>query len=1492
MLYLLQNLVGGCFMKGMAIKITSGLLVVALVVVVALAISGVFGGNVNNNQVVANAEASVENTQVLNGVQSNQVFYITCTKTINDLSSFVVVKDSEGNNVNLAIANVKDEKGNIGFVPTSGSWIPGVAYKISLTSSSVAFADEKYAGLKELIFVVDAEDVSEYDLKDNVVELNANDFRIVENGENSWTLDIFNLDAKYSDNTVFVYQSEIGEEGKRIEGTDEVVTNVAYKLDPNTVSSYNPDSRTMTATVVSAEVDDIYEVLNVHQSNIGITEDSFSINEEATLQSVYSSDWFLSTVQYLYGEQLGTKEFDVGEYGSFKIDYNFNKGKPANATVDLTLTFKGFLKSAKDASVTIKLANKLTPNAKVNFQKDPKAFDLAITADLETTFSVNGGFEYHFNNTDSENNTEANLALKNIVNNVCEIVKDSLNTTNGTDKPFIFATWVIPVGTTPIQIVENMGIEVKSDVKAKLSTSAKNVVRAEFGVAYVDNNVTPYFNIDDEFNFNGLTLTGTWENKVGLYNEIGISACGVVSINLGVSFGVYLDLAGRLEMDGWSIMNEELNIVPAYYVELGLYSVMNVNGKVWKINIAQQTFLNKKWPLWNAGYKYVPQTRGNNDAFADETVYLSSSYFYLTKFDTYAIDIQNPDKEGAIYSIDWDEFNYEYDESLLSIKDNKVRVTATAPATFETDIKVTSKVNKMVSKTITVVKAADKPTADDANKDYVKESNSDLIYVVHLNTSKFIGLSLDGKLMTEGVDYSYDDEILTINSSALSNVEYGAHELVFESSKGYLVLTANVVTNKNIVPDGGFKATFDKASSQAVKISMPLYGNTIKSVGLADGAWSYSKSTEEFRVNTAALMNSTGEAFVIEYSNGENATVNIEVVDNRLPMLKTTAYDYNLSSNSNLPLDIVLYENTITKVMLGNRDVTSHLNGTVIAKEAFDGVPQGTIAGKLLVAGTTYNFTVNVGVNNMLVVNAKTAVYDKAQPSDVVFGATIPQGVTLTATINGSKCASFTQNANSLTISKEYFANLQSGEYVFTVSGAENEVQLKVTVMNTTDPSMKDSTVQTVNKSQETVKTFKWNLQETDVNKVYVVGLDEACYTIDNQGLVLNVTELNYGAVAFTVYTEVNSFEFSLNVIGEMKFTTNSYNFKKNENSDLNIYVDMADKTFSEVRVMSGKEEIELSNTQLRYIDGVITLSNDYAYNLKEGKYDLVLCATDGSEVTGAVLNVIGELPKYDSVTQSNGTKESPYVIYTKEQFLTVAKSINSILSKYITHTDFEGVYFELGADIDLDYAEIDPIGTEKVPFKGSFDGNGYTIQNFKINDVNDGYTGLFAYNNGTIQNLRLVNVSVDVAKHGSVGIGLVVGYNKGTVKNVSVVTGSIKAVSQSWKDIMNAYFDIGGIVAYNEGTIARVNAEVEIYAEVKGLKVAGINIGGRKSYINVGAIVGYFKSGSVSRCTVSASIDAVSHNDSVTTNGWYGNTELDEAEIAESVRRCKIYSK
>lgn len=1470
-------------MKGLAIKITSGILVVALVVVVALAISGVFGSDSANNNLVANAEASVNNTQVFNGVAANQAFYIVCKNSITDLSSYVSVKDSEGKSVALAIADKKDEHGNIGFLPKSGLWTEGVAYKIRLISSSVTFADEKYANLNEIVFVVKANDIIECETRDNVVFLSKGDFRVLKNGDNNHTLDIFNLESKYPDTTVFVYQANIDEEGVAIEGSDEVVTSFAYKIDPNIQSTYDASSLIMTATVVEADVDDVYDTLNVHQGDIGITEDTFKINEEATLDSLYSSDIYLSTVAYLYGEQLASSNFNVGDYGTFKIDYDINAGDPFYATVNVTLKFSGFIKSVPGASVTIKLANKLTPTASINFQKDPKAFDVAINADLETVISVDGAFEYGFDNT----NGQGDQKLQQIIDNVCKIVQDSLGTTNGTDKPFIFATWVIPIGTTPIQIVENMGIEVKTNVKAKLSASATNTLSAQFGVAYVDDNVTPYFNIDDEFNFNGISLTGTWTNKVGLHNEIGISACGIVSINLGVNFGVYLDLAGRLEMDGWSIMNSELNIVPAYYVELGLYTDMNVNGKIWKINIAQQNFLDKKWPLWDTGYKYIPVTKDNIDSFADETVRLNSSYFYLTSFDAYAIDIQNPDNEAIIRTIEWDEFDYSFDEKLLIVKDNKVKVSATAPQEFETEIVVTSKVNSAVSKVITVIKSADQPTADTIEKDYIKGSESDLMYTVYLNTSKFIGINLDDITLIEGVDYTYNDEQLLIDNAVLEALAYGEHEILFESSKGYLSLTVNVLSDKPIVPDGGYNAIFDKAVPQNVSIDMPLYGSAISSISLDNDVWSYSQRDEKLIINANYLMNSDGEAFTVSFANGESSMITIKIVDNRQAVLKTLSYDYNLDSNASLPLDIELYANEISEIYLGSKNITEHLDGKSISKNAFEGVPQGTVKCMLYVGGKQYDFTVNVSANNALIVNSKTAIFDKANANDVVFVADIPQNAVLYATIDGVKCGSFSQSSNALIISKNYFINKENGIYTFIVGGAVNVVEVKVEVVNSALPTVSDDTIVRLNKDDVTSYTFKWDLQDTSLDTIRVEGLAQNNYSLSRRGLTLDVNALPYGLNEFTVYTSVNSFDFKVELVGAIKWTQKTYNFTLTDNEDLKLYVDMANKQFSEVVVVKNGAEVELMNTQLRYNNGVVTLSNDYTYNLSAGKYDLILRSTDGEEVDGAVLNIIGKLPEFDSSNVSDGSKDAPFMIYTKKQFLSMISSINKLLSSYNT----DGVYFALGADIDLNNEKIDPIGTEKNHFKGEFNGNGYTIANFTINDVNDGYTGLFAYNDGVVKNLRLDNVTVDVQKHGSIGIGLVVGYNQGTVQNISVSCGTINAVSKSWQDVLNAYFDIGGIVGYNNGQIIKANAEVEINAEVKGLKMIGITVGGRKSYINVGAIVGYFANGKVSGCSVTATINAISHNDSVTCNGWYGNTELSLEDLSNAVRRCNVYT-
>ena len=60
--------------------------------------------------------------------------------------------------------------------------------------------------------------------------------------------------------------------------------------------------------------------------------------------------------------------------------------------------------------------------------------------------------------------------------------------------------------------------------------------------------------------------------------------------------------------------------------------------------------------------------------------------------------------------------------------------------------------------------------------------------------------------------------------------------------------------------------------------------------------------------------------------------------------------------------------------------------------------------------------------------------------------------------------------------------------------------------------------------------------------------------------------------------------------------------------------------------------------------------------------------------------------------------------------------------------------------DIDLDNREWTPIGSADVSFKGSFDGNGKAITNFKMTITSEGNKGLF----GRIENATVKNFSID----------------------------------------------------------------------------------------------------------------------------------------------------
>ena len=159
-----------------------------------------------------------------------------------------------------------------------------------------------------------------------------------------------------------------------------------------------------------------------------------------------------------------------------------------------------------------------------------------------------------------------------------------------------------------------------------------------------------------------------------------------------------------------------------------------------------------------------------------------------------------------------------------------------------------------------------------------------------------------------------------------------------------------------------------------------------------------------------------------------------------------------------------------------------------------------------------------------------------------------------------------------------------------------------------------------------------------------------------------------------------------------------------------------------------------------------------------------------------------------------------------------------------------------LEADLDMAGYLFTPIcggGGEK-KFQGTFDGNGHTISNLKINGAeiaknrndaryaqNVGFVG--SLGGGTVKNLVLENVDIQsstdigvVGKTNQISVGAVVGWQQnGTIDNC-IATGSIQTSGKGQ--------GVGGIVGnLHQGTISNCLSSVSILASGQNAQVGGI---------------------------------------------------------------------
>lgn len=185
--------------------------------------------------------------------------------------------------------------------------------------------------------------------------------------------------------------------------------------------------------------------------------------------------------------------------------------------------------------------------------------------------------------------------------------------------------------------------------------------------------------------------------------------------------------------------------------------------------------------------------------------------------------------------------------------------------------------------------------------------------------------------------------------------------------------------------------------------------------------------------------------------------------------------------------------------------------------------------------------------------------------------------------------------------------------------------------------------------------------------------------------------------------------------------------------------------------------------------------------------------------------------------------------------YTSIPKGYTAIYKKeHFSNLSLDGKYI-LMCDIDMGHAEWVQIGTENNPFVGDFNGNGYCIKNMRIasTPAYSSCSGIFGYNDGTIRNLGIENLTV--LNYATESGGLVA-VNNGTVSGC-YVTGKVSSTGY----IIN----VGGLAGVNNGTINNCYALCDVSA------TATSNSSGF-----AGGLVGE-NSGKISNCYASGKIKA-----------------------------------
>lgn len=184
-----------------------------------------------------------------------------------------------------------------------------------------------------------------------------------------------------------------------------------------------------------------------------------------------------------------------------------------------------------------------------------------------------------------------------------------------------------------------------------------------------------------------------------------------------------------------------------------------------------------------------------------------------------------------------------------------------------------------------------------------------------------------------------------------------------------------------------------------------------------------------------------------------------------------------------------------------------------------------------------------------------------------------------------------------------------------------------------------------------------------------------------------------------------------------------------------------------------------------------------------------------------------------------DGSISNPYII-------TTAKGLSLLAVMVEIGNNFDGKYFELGADIDMstipDFKGIGSNVEANNFFSGSLNGKSFTISNLNINNSGESYGGLFGKldRNGSASNIIIDNATIIGGQY----VGGIAGVGNGSITGCSVINSSISAINGS----------ISGTDYYVGGLVGRINVSALNNNIVSNTTISGpVYVGAAAGYLN-----------------------------------------------------------